>query len=185
MNQYLKNKLKIILREIRGNQNYKKLIKKGLKVGKNFDYNTNLIIDESFCWLISIGDNVTFAANIIIFAHDASTKLKLGYTKIGKVIIGNNVFIGAGVIILPGVKIGDNCVIGAGSIVRDSIPDNSLAVGNPAKVVTTYENYIKKNKEKMQSSIIYDRSYTANYNVSNQKKEQMKKELTDNIGYIE
>lgn len=49
--------------------------------------------------------------------------------------IGNDVWIGAGVSILPGVKIGNNCVIGAGSVVNKDIPDNSLAVGNPCKVI--------------------------------------------------
>ncbi len=51
--------------------------------------------------------------------------------------IGNNVWIGSHVIILPGVTIGNNCVIGAGSVVNKSIPDNSTAVGVPAKVVKT------------------------------------------------
>lgn len=51
--------------------------------------------------------------------------------------IGNDVWIGGGVIVLPGVTIGDNCVIGAGSVVTRSIPSNSLAVGNPCQVVKT------------------------------------------------
>lgn len=49
-----------------------------------------------------------------ILAHDASTKRYLGYTKIGRVLIGNNVFVGAGTIILPSVAIGNNVIIGAG-----------------------------------------------------------------------
>jgi maltose O-acetyltransferase len=57
----------------------------------------------------------------------------LNYTKIGLVKIGDNVFIGAGSIILPNVKIGNNVIIGAGSIVTKDVPDNSLVAGNPAK----------------------------------------------------
>ena len=53
--------------------------------------------------------------------------------------IGNNVWIGAGAIILPGVSIGDNSVIGAGSVVTKDIPNNSIAVGNPAKVKSKNE----------------------------------------------
>ena len=49
--------------------------------------------------------------------------------------VGNNVWIGAQVCVLPGVSIGNNCVIGAGSVVTHDIPDNSLAVGNPCRVV--------------------------------------------------
>lgn len=51
------------------------------------------------------------------------------------IIVGNNVWIGGNVTVLPGVVIGDNCVIGAGSVVTKDIPDNSLAVGNPRKVI--------------------------------------------------
>ena len=49
--------------------------------------------------------------------------------------MGDNVWIGGNVVVLPGVKIGDNCVIGAGSVVTKDIPDNSVAVGNPCKVI--------------------------------------------------
>ena len=83
-----------------------------------------MLIDDSHAWLIEIGDNVTLAPRVHILAHDASTKLYLGYTKIGRVRIGNDVFIGHVTIILPGVTIGDNVVIGAGSVVKSDIPDN-------------------------------------------------------------
>ncbi|HOP59466.1 MAG TPA: acyltransferase, partial [Bacteroidales bacterium] len=53
----------------------------------------------------------------------------------GKIKIGNNVFIGNNCTILPGTTVGDNCIIGAGSVVRGNFPENSVIVGNPAKVV--------------------------------------------------
>ena len=53
--------------------------------------------------------------------------------------VGNNVWIGGNVVVLPGVKIGDNCVIGAGSVVVKDIPENSVAVGNPCKVIKKIE----------------------------------------------
>ncbi|WP_253200562.1 DapH/DapD/GlmU-related protein [Clostridium sp. CF012] len=101
--------------------NTEQLIKMGLKVGKNFNRLGGCIIDDSHCWLITIGDNVTLAPRVHILAHDASTKMYLDVTKIGLVDIGNNVFIGAGSIILPNVKIGNNVIIGAGSIVTKDI----------------------------------------------------------------
>ncbi|HEX7757448.1 MAG TPA: DapH/DapD/GlmU-related protein, partial [Niabella sp.] len=55
------------------------------------------------------------------------------------VTIGNNVWVGGNATILPGVTIGDNCVIGAGSVVTKDIPANSLAVGNPARVIRQIE----------------------------------------------
>ncbi|WP_308362242.1 acyltransferase [Pseudoalteromonas xiamenensis] len=57
--------------------------------------------------------------------------------------IGDNVFVGWGAIILPGVKIGNNCVIGAGSVVTRDVPDGMVAAGNPARVIKTTEEYIK------------------------------------------
>ena len=115
--------------KIRRDLNINLLKERGCIIGKNFQYQSNDIIDYSHCFLITIGDNVTLAPNVHILAHDASTKMFLGYAKIGKVTIGNEVFIGAGTIILPGVKIGNRVIIGAGSIVTSDIPDNSVAYG--------------------------------------------------------
>lgn len=58
--------------------------------------------------------------------------------------IGDNVYIGNNVIILPGVTIGSNVIIGAGAVVSRSIPDNSLAVGVPARVIKTADEYFEK-----------------------------------------
>ena len=142
-------KFRSIINKLRGNTDVPSLRKKGLNIGNNVFINFGCIIDQSFCWLITIGDNVTLAPNVHILAHDASTKNELGYTKIGKVNIGDNVFIGAGSIILPGVDIGDRVVIGAGSIVTKSIPSNSVAVGNPAKIISTYDQYMEKESAAM------------------------------------
>ena len=107
-------------------ENIDDLIKKGLTVGKNFNMQKGCILDSSHCWLIEIGNDVTLAPRVHILAHDASTKRKLGYKKIGKVKIGNNVFIGANTTILPNVKIGNNVVIGANSLVSKDIQDNTV-----------------------------------------------------------
>ena len=63
--------------------------------------------------------------------------------------IGNNVHIGNNTIILPNVRIGDNCIIGAGAVVTKSIPDNSVAAGNPAKVIRTVKDFNEKNVNRM------------------------------------
>ncbi|XZL94913.1 acyltransferase [Clostridium perfringens] len=123
----------IILAKIRGSINLNKLKKEGLKVGKNFHAMEGVIIDPGHCWLITIGDNVTLAPRVHILAHDASTKKFIGYTRIAKVNIGDNVFIGANTVVLPGVNIGNNCIVGAGSVVTKNLDDNSIYAGNPAK----------------------------------------------------
>lgn len=62
------------------------------------------------------------------------------------IVVGNNVYIGNNVIILPGVTIGNNVVIGAGAVVSKDIPDNSVAVGVPARVIKTADEYLEKIK---------------------------------------
>ena len=100
-------------------------------------------IDYGFCFLLKIGNNVTISNSTLLF-HDASTKKELGFIKIGKIRIGNDVFIGAGSIILPNVNIGNKVIIGAGSVVSKDIPDNSVAVGSPVRIIGTYDAYMEK-----------------------------------------
>ena len=161
----------------------KYLKKNGMTVGKNFNVQTNSIIDVSHCFLISIGDNVTLAPRAHILAHDASTKKFIGYTKIGKVEIGNNVFIGAGAVILPNVKIGDNVIIGANSVVSKNIESNVVVVGNPAKVINVTERYIDKYKD-IDDELKFDKTYRLSNKLSNVKKQEMKEKITG-IGLIE
>lgn len=181
----IKTKIKQYVLRLRGEVDTQILIKKGLKVGKNFNRQGGVIIDPPHCWLITIGDNVTIASRVYILAHDASTKFYLNHTRIGRVTIGNNVFIGANSTILPNVKIGDNVIIGAGSVVSRSIPDNCVAVGNPAKIVATTEEYIKKNKELMESSPVWDYEWTIHRGITDDMKQTMKVELKDGFGFLE
>lgn len=156
----------------------------GMKVGKNFKAEKPRI-DVSHCWLISIGDDVVFAPNVYLLAHDASTKKHLGYTKVGKITIGNNVFVGANATIMPGVSVGNNCIIGTGSVVTKNVPDNTVYAGNPARFVCTLEDYLEKNRNLMHTNPVYDYSYTLGGNITEEKKQQMSEELQDCMGYVE
>lgn len=105
-------------------------------VGDNFFLNVNGKLMDS--GKITIGDNVFIAPNVCIITEEHAMDVKqrnqgLEYTH--PVTIGDNVWICAGVNVLPGVTIGENSVIGAGSVVTKDIPPNSLAVGNPCKVI--------------------------------------------------
>ena len=182
------NFLKKIIYKIRGEVPTEVLINLGMKVGKNFRRNEHCIIDNSHCWLITIGDDVVLAPRVHILAHDASMWNALGYTKIAKTTIGNNVFVGAGSVILPGVTIGDNVVIGAGSVVSKDIESNTVVAGNPAKPITTYNDFIEKHKQQLESLPSFSEEYTLrNKNFT----EDMKKEQTEKIcqskkgGYVE
>lgn len=160
------------------------LIKMGLTVGKNFRRMHGTILDPSHVWHIKIGDNVTLAPRVHILAHDASLCHHLGYARIGNVVIGNNVFVGAESVILPNVHIGDNSIIGANSTVCRDIPANVVAVGSPARVVSTIEEYIRKNKELMKVRPCYGDQYTLRCNVSLEKKKQMFEDLKSGYGFV-
>ncbi len=98
------------------------------------NFNLTLVDDGE----IFVGDNVMFAPNVIIATatHPIYPELRRKQAQFNlPVHIGNNVWIGAGAIVLPGVKIGDNSVIGAGSVVTKDIPSNVVAVGNPCRVL--------------------------------------------------
>lgn len=176
--------IKNFIYRLRGEYTTEKLIEMGLTVGSNFKRQENVIIDPSHCWLIEIGNNVTMAPNVHILAHDASTKQFLGYTKLGNVVIKDNTFIGAGTVVLPGVTIGENVIIGANSTVTKDIPSNSVAVGSPARVICSLDEYLNKERARMESAPCYGEEYTLGGNITADKKQQQKEELKDKIGYI-
>lgn len=112
-------------------------------------YNVKYDVDWPF--LIEIGDDVTIT-NSTLLTHDASTQNIFHKSRIGHIVIGNNVFVGYGSIILPNVTIGDNVVIGAGSVVTRDIPPNCIAAGNPCRVVGEYDKFVQKNTAAIQNS---------------------------------
>lgn len=179
------NLIKELIYRLRGEVSTEKQISMGMKVGKNFNRLHGVILDPSHCWLITIGDNVTMAPRVHILCHDASTKQFLNYTKIGRVNIGDNVFIGAESVILPGVTIGSNVIIGANSTVTHDIPDNTVVAGSPAQVICTLEDYLKKERDRMSSAPCFGEEYTLRQNVPMDMRMKQKNELEGKIGYID
>jgi maltose O-acetyltransferase len=161
-----------------------KLKKRGLIVGDNFDMMDGVSIDSSHCWHITIGDNVTLAPNVQIIAHDASTKKFFNYVKIGKVDIGNNVFVGMSSIIMPGVIIGDNVIIGSGSVVTKDVPSGWVVVGNPARKIMTTTEFLTKRKKEMSEYPIFEFEFTLNGNITTEKKKLMNVLMKDRFGHI-
>lgn len=167
-----------------GAETTKALVKRGLKIGDDCKGISEIEIDSSHCWHIEIGDNVTFAPGVRILAHDASMKKHLGYTRIGKVKIGDNAFIGSGAIILPHVTIGSNTIIGAGSLVSKNIPDNVVAAGNPAKALSSLEDFVRKHREQMEQVPSFSAEYTVNEGITAKMKDKMNQRMIDGQGYV-
>ena len=128
---------------------------KGVSIGENVLL-IRCNIDLHMPRLLSIGNNTTIVRSSIL-VHDASLNKTLGYTKYGKVEIGDEVFIGLGSIILPNVRIGNKVVVGAGSVVSKDIPDNSVAVGSPCRVVGTYEDYFERLRRNMETRPVFQK----------------------------
>ena len=120
--------------------------------GNNIYFGNNCVVNMNCTFLddnkIIIGDNALIAPNVQIYTsyHPTNAKDRFGETEnnsgfefcktlTAPVLIGNNVWIGGGAIVMPGITIGYNVVIGAGSIVTKNIPDNVIAVGNPCRVL--------------------------------------------------
>lgn len=110
-------------------------------------------IDEGRASWIEIGENCILTYGVSIVAHDYSWSVLrkshgiLAPTGGGEVKIGNNCFIGLNTLILRNSTIGDNCIIGAGSVVCSTIPANSVAVGNPCKVIMSLDDFCEKRKK--------------------------------------
>lgn len=103
--------------------------------GENVYFNVNCVVLDTM--KVEIGNNVFFGPNVHVYTAthplNAIERRTVEFSK--PVSVGNDCWIGGNSVILPGVKIGNGCTIGAGSVVTKDIPDNSLAVGNPAKVI--------------------------------------------------
>lgn len=148
------NLLHLRPRLTRATKRYKILQKQGMKVGTGcIIYGSAVFGTEPY--LIELGNNVHITSGCRFLTHDGGVfvvrhlyKDAQDYDLFGRIIVGNNVFIGNNSVILPNVKIGDNVIIGAGSIVTHDIPSNSVAAGVPCRVIHSIDEYYQKVLEK-------------------------------------
>lgn len=138
---------------------YRKIVKRLIspvayakKIGVNFHENElhiyGNVVWGSEPWLIKLGKNVHITNGVKFLTHDAGILIfKKQYPTLDLTMpieVGNDVYIGTDVLILPGVKIGSKVIIGAGSIISRNIPDNSVVVGVPGKVIKSCDEYLEK-----------------------------------------
>lgn len=129
---------------------------KGVSIGDSCEiYSSANFGSEPY--LITIGNHVRINSGVNMVTHDGGAWVLREYIKgadaekidmFGKICIGNNVHIGTNATIMPGVTIGNNVVIGCGAIVTKDVPSDSIAVGIPARVIETIDEYISKNQHR-------------------------------------
>lgn len=125
---------------------------KGVAIGENSEIYPDVEFGSE-PYLIKLGDNVRITSGVKLTTHDGGVWVLRNQNRLknadifGIIEIGNNVHIGMNTIIMPGVHIGNNCIIGCGAVVTKNIPDNSVAVGVPAKVIKTIDEYYDKHKD--------------------------------------
>jgi len=137
LNTLIRKSRELLLKLSSNEGQIKYLRKQGMKVGQNCLFATMNFSTEPY--LIEIGNHVGISGGTMFITHDGAIwcfREELPNADVfGKIKIGDNVFIGSNCIILPNTVIGNNCIVGAGSVVRGVIPENSVIMGNPAKIV--------------------------------------------------
>jgi len=119
----------------------------GVHVGENCRFLGNITYSTE-PYLIEIGDNTIISGCVDFITHDGAVLLFNDgendiFGHFGKIKIGSNCFIGFKSMFLPDVQIGDNCIVAAGSVIMNSFPDNSIIMGNPAKLVSHVDIFRK------------------------------------------
>ena len=152
----------LLFRFLRNQDKIKVLRKRGVKIGDGcLIYNTDWG-NEPF--LIEIGNHVVVAGGTTFLTHDGAIwvfrEKNPDIDLFGKIKIGNNCVLSLNTIILPNTIIGDNCIIGAGAVVRGVIPDNSVVIGNPGKVIMSTSIYwamVRNNPGKLDTARLTDK----------------------------
>jgi maltose O-acetyltransferase len=176
----------IVARRMRGQTDVKRLVAQGLRLGQAVYIAPTAYIDAGHPWLIQIGDKSLIGPWAIVLAHDTSTRLHTGHTLIGRVTIGARVYLGHGAIVMPGSTIGDGAVIGPGAVVLGDIPPDSVALGNPATVVSEVASFAQMHREAIARGPTWPISgWTVGRGITEERKAVQRDALADRCGYLE
>lgn len=148
----ISRRLQRALAKLRGYPTVESLRSAGVSVGPGVWIGRWLNVDIARPDLLTIGSDTTIAPGAVILTHDASMARHTGLARVAPVAIGSRVFIGANAMVLPGVTIGDGAVIGAGAVVRADVPENAIAIGNPAEVVGDAERFADRHRAKQEAA---------------------------------
>jgi maltose O-acetyltransferase len=128
---------------------WNKLRAMGMHIGQGVNLPASTWIDNSHCFLISIGDWCGFGQQCLILAHDAQMDEFLDASLIGKVTIHESCHFGSRTVILPGVEVGPRTIVGANAVVANSLPPDTVCAGIPAKVICSLDEYLAKHEERL------------------------------------
>lgn len=176
---------RLLARRLRGQVDVNRLVAQGLRLGRGVYVAPTAYIDAGHPWLIEIGDKTLIGPWAIVLAHDTSTLLHTGHTLIGRVNIGARVFLGHGAIVMPGSTIGDGAVIRPGAVVLGDIPPQSVAIGNPAVVVSDVESFTAKHDEAIARGPTWPIPGWTLGGITEERKAAQRDALADRCGYLE
>lgn len=170
---------------IRGWPDLEGLQDAGLQLGAGVFVGGRTVLDPDFPFLISIGDETVIGPEAMILAHDASTRRHIGYSRVAPVAIGRRAFVGARVIVLPGVTIGDDAIVGAGSVVRRNVAPGTVVAGNPARVIGTTTEYLARHRRALEVRPTWERQgWTASGGITPENQRRMREALSDGEAFI-
>ncbi len=122
--------------------------KQGAQIGEDCHIGIRKLASEPF--LVKLGNKVIISNNALFVTHTSGWNFRDRIPDLhsfGKIVVGDNCYIGANAILLPNISIGDNCIVAAGAIVTKDVPPNSIAAGAPARVVGNIEDFYQKIKK--------------------------------------
>lgn len=124
----------------------------GAKIGKNVNLNPTCFLDRGYASLLEIKDHCVVAMGTSFILHDSSVNnVANGLLKLGRIIVEEGAYIGAFVIVLPGVVIGKGAIVGAGSLVKSDVPAGTVFVGCPASLIASVDEVARRQTERSSS----------------------------------
>jgi maltose O-acetyltransferase len=179
-----RHRRRVVLR-VRGWPDLDRLQDAGLQLGAGVFVGGRTVLDPDFPFLISIGDEAVIGPETMILAHDASTRRHIGYSRVARVAIGRRAFVGARVIVLPGVTIGDDAIVGAGSVVRRDVAPGTVVAGNPARVIGTTTEYLARHCRALKVRPTWERQgWTATGGITPENQRRMREALSDGEAFV-
>lgn len=121
--------------------------KRGVKIGKNVHWGTNIVVDNSYPCFVVIEDGASISGNDYFLAHSKPMDYHASCTRsyVAPIIVHKHVWMAVNVTVLPGVEIGEGAIVSAGSVVSQDIPPFTVASGNPAKMVADIARIVRRN----------------------------------------